>query len=539
MIATPFAAARARILRARRTRPPLSLLAIAAAICVLALVPVVYLVLRATSADDQVLQVLLRPRMVYLLGTSLLVALSTVAGSVALGVPLAWLTCRTDLPGRRVWTVLVVAPLAVPSYILAYALVAAIGPGGAVRDAMQQLSLGWLVPAPFGLPGAVLVLVLSTYPLVLLSARAALLRTDPAITETARSLGDGPMRAFVRSTLPTLMPAIATGALLAALYALSDFGSVSILRADTFARAIQSQYSSSIDRQGAALLSLVLVLVALALILAEARLRRHASIVTPHGARRAPQAVALGRWRWPALALCGAVVAVALVLPAAVVGVWVVRGMALGTVQVDVLAATRGSLSIAIPVAALAIVLAVPVAMLQVGYPGRFSRATRAITLTAYAIPGISFALAVVFASLALVPDLYRTLPILVLAMAIRYLPLAVSPTAGTMMLVGGGLVEAARSLGDSPARAARTILLPLVRPGIIAVVVLVFLSAIKELPLTLFLAPPGVRTLETRVWTDATEGAYVEAAGPAMVLLVVSLASVGLLVREPRARTS
>jgi iron(III) transport system permease protein len=502
------------------------------AVCLIAAIPILYLAIRALGVGDDAVRVLVRPRTVELLLTSFFVCLGTSVGAVLLGVPLAWLTLCTDLPGRRAWTILVVAPLAVPSYLLAYAFVALLAPSGPARDLARAAGLdGWL-PGPYGAGAAIGVLTLATYPLVLLATRGGLARVDPAMAEVARSLGDGPFRAFLRGTLPMLLPAVGAGTLLAALYALSDFGSVAILRADTFARAVATQYASALDRSGAALFSLVLVALAAGLVALEWRLRRRHAPQEAQVTRRAARPVPLGRWRWPAVVLCGAVVALALVVPAATVLTWLERGARTGLAVGATLDATVATLVIAGSAAVLGTFLVVPVAVLQARFPGRLASVSRLATNGAFAIPGISFALAAVFASIALVPGLYRTLPILVLAVAVRHVALGAAPVTGAASLVGRGVTDAARSLGDDALRVTLRVGWRLVRPGIAAGFALLFLTVAKELPVTLFLAPPGTRTLATRMWTEATEGAYAAAAAPALMLLVVSLASVGWLLR-------
>jgi iron(III) transport system permease protein len=329
-----------------------------------------------------------------------------------------------------------------------------------------------------------------------------------------------------------VLPAVGAGTLLAALYALSDFGSVAILRADTFARAVASQYGSSFDRSGAALFSLVLVVFALGLVGLEWRIRRRHAIDAPFTPRRSPRPVALGRWRWPAVAVCGAVVSLALVFPTVTVLTWLVRGAGASTAIPDLVSATVATVVIAGVVAGLGTLLVVPVSIAQARVSGPWATLTRLSTNAAFAIPGISFALAAVFASLSLVPGLYRSLPILVLALAVRYLALGAAPVTGAVFLVGRGVTDVARSLGDDPWRVMLRVGWPLVRPGIVAGAALLFLTVAKELPVTLFLAPPGVRTLATRMWTEATEGAYAAAAAPGLALLVISMISVAWLLK-------
>lgn len=513
-------------------RPPLPLLAAVAAIGVLATLPLAYLVIRALGADERALELIVRPRTLELLISSVGLAAGVGLGATVLGVPLAWLTTRTDLPGRRAWTVLTVAPLAVPSYVLAFALIAGMGPRGVLSGTLESLGVERL-PSIYGLPGALLVLTLATYPYVLLTTRATLLRADPALEEAARSLGDGFGTAFRRVTLPLLAPAVGTGALLAALYAISDFGAVSILRFDSFARAIHVQYRSSFDRSGAAALALLLVAAAFALVWAEARVRRRAALRVPHGARRAARVVSLGRWRPAALAFCATVTGLSLVLPAGTIGYWLVRGLAQGEPLRLVAEPISDSLVAGGAAALVAGILALPVAFLVVRYPGRLSSMAERLLYGAYAVPGIALALALVFFSLNVVPFLYQTLALLVLAYAVRFLPQAAGTTRSSLMLIGPHVPEAARSLGRSPWEVLRTITLPLLRPGLLAGTALVFLSTIKELPLTLLVAPTGFGTLATQVWGAANGGFFARAAAPAAVLMLISLASVTLLLRD------
>jgi iron(III) transport system permease protein len=176
--------------------------------------------------------------------------------------------------------------------------------------------------------------------------------------------------------------------------------------------------------------------------------------------------------------------------------------------------------------------LALPVAFLFVRQPSRLSAWIDRILYSAYAVPGIVVALATVFFVLNVMPFVYQTLLVLVLAYAIRFLPQAVSPTRTSLGQVGPRLIDAARSLGDDPGRAFRSITLPLLRPGIVAGMALVFLTTAKELPMTLLLGPTGFDTLATSIWGAATEGFYARAAAPAAMLMVVSALTVGVLLR-------
>jgi len=516
----------------RPVRPPMPLLLVAGVVALLALAPLAYLFLRAAGGGVDALALLLRPRTLELVVSTMMLGLAVIVGAVGMGVPLAWLSARTDLPARRTWSILAIAPLAVPSYLLAFAFVGAFAPRGWAATLLAPLGLA-TAPSVYGFGGTVLVLSLATMPYVVISTRAALMRLDPATEEAARSLGRGPWAAARTAIVPVIVPAVGAGALLACLYAISDFGAVSILRYDTLATAIYSQYRFSFDRSGAAALALLLLGLALLLVWAEGRVRRRAALATPHGRKRIPKPVRLGPWRWPAIIFSAVIATLSLGIPVATIALWLIDGLARG-VELEVgLEALRDSLVLATSATLLAVVLAVPLARLVAHFPGPWSTLTERLLYAVYAVPGISLALAIVFFTLGAAPALYQTLFALVLAITLRYLVQSVGALRGPMMQVSPRTVEAARSLGEGSVGVLRSVTLPLLRPGLVAGATLVLLSGLKELPLTLLLAPPGTSTLATELWDAAREAFYAQAAIPAALLLGIAFVSVGLLVRR------
>ncbi len=528
----PFTRAeRSRVADTTR-RAPWPLVLAGLAIAFLALLPLVYLVIRALGAGETAFDFLVRPRTIAVVGGTLALAALVGIGTIAVGVPVAWLTTRTDLPGRRTWAVLTAIPLALPSYVVGFAFIAFFGPRGALQGLLAPLGVDRL-PSIGGLFGAVLVLTLVSFPYVSLATRAALLRVDPAMEESGRLLGDRRMTVFRRITLPVVVPAIAAGTLLAVLYALSDFGAVSLLQFDSLSRAIYLQYGASFDRSLAAVLALVLVGLTFAITWGEVRLRSRAGTYASPARRRPPSVVHLGRWRWPSIAFLTLVVGLALGIPVGTIAWWLVRGIGqdqalgiVGGVVVDTF--LLGAMA-----AVLAVVLAIPVALLAARYRSRRSTFIESSTFAGYALPGIVVALSMVFLATRTVPVLYQTLALLVMVYAIRFTPQAIGGLRSSLGTAGPRMEEAGRTLGDGPLRAFAMLTVPYLRPAIVAGAALVFLTVVKELPLALLLAPIGFETLATEIWDAASSGFYARAAVPAALLLVLSIATVAILLRS------
>ncbi len=493
-----------------------------------AVLPAAYLFIVVAGDLSAALDTALSSRTAAIVARTLALTAAVTATALAIALPIGWLTVRTDLPGRRLWAVLCALPLVIPSYVGAYLFVAALGPNGMLQDVLGVERL----PSIYGFLGAWIVLSLFTYPLVLIPLRGALKRIDPQLEDAARAMGRAPLEVFRTVVMPQLWPILAAGGLLVALYVVSDFGAVSLLRFDTFTREIYVAYRSSFDRTAAAALGAVLVILMFGLLLLSSRLRS-AKVVhrLGPGTLRPAQPYRLGRWRWPALAFCAAIVLIAFVLPVAVLVYWAAEGISTGATSWERAAALGGnSLLVSTGAAALGALAALVVAGLVVRHPGPFSRAIERASHAGYALPGILVALALVFFATRLVPPLYQTTALLVFALTVHYLPLGIGPIAASLLQVSPRVEEAARGLGRSRAEVFRTVTVPLARGGVLAGAALIFLHAMKELPATLILAPLGFETLATDIWTQTSFGFYEASAIPALLLLLVAAAPVYLL---------
>jgi iron(III) transport system permease protein len=518
----------------RQSRGVLVLKVVAGLIALAMILPLLYLFLRASSVGwASAYALLVRPQTLQIVWNSLILALLVTSISFVISLPLAWLTVSTDLPGQRWWSVLCALPLVFPSYVGSYSLVAMMGPRGMLQGWLEPFGVDRL-PSIYGLFGATWALAIFTYPYLFLSIRAGLRNLDPALEEASRSLGYSPWRTFWRVTLPNLRPSIAGGALLVALYVLSDFGAVSLLRFNSFTRAIYVQYGSSFDRSLASMLALVLVVISLVLLVAVQRMQGVARYHRINiGSSRRKQPVILGAWRWPALLLCSTVVIASLVLPASVVTYWLIRGLTAGESLVPLWSALLNSVRAAGLAAVTAAVLALPIAYLLVRFPGRYSTWVYNLAYIGNGLPGIVIALSLVFFGANYAPFLYQTLAMLIFAYIVRFLPEVTGTLRAGLLQISPRLEEAARTLGYSRRQAIRRVTLPLLQPGIWAGVALVFLSTIKELPATLLLGPTGFSTLATQIWSATSEAFFTRAAAPALILLVVSALSIVLILRQ------
>ncbi len=499
------------------------------------LLPILYLIIRVWSADLSVFELLGEPRVLKTLGRTIGLAVAVTLSCAGIALPVAWLTVRTDLPFRRLWATLTVLPLVIPSYVGAYLMVASLGPRGLLAQwANTALGIEKL-PSIYGFPGAVYVLTLLSFPYPLLSLRAALQGMDRSQEEAARSLGETGWGTFRRVTLPQLRPALVAGSLLVTLYVLRDFGAVSIMRYNTFTRVIYVQYQSAFDRSAAAALSLLLAGLTVLLLLGESWTHSRARYYQAGSiSGRPPGLIRLGAWRWPATIFCALLVVISLIIPAGVLLFWLIRGWAAGETLAPLWPAARNSLTVSAIAALVCLVAALPVVIVSVRRPGWKSRVLERLTYLGFALPGIVVALALVFFGANYALPLYQTLPMLILAYLILFLPQAIGALRTSLLQVNPNLVEAARSLGRRPARVFVSILLPLIRPGIVAGTSLVFLTVMKELPATLILGPFGFTTLATSVWSAVSEAFFARAAGPALLLVLLSsLPLAFLLIRK------
>lgn len=503
-------------------RAPRPLALIAVLVAGFALAPVGYVLLRGGVRLDALVGTLALPTTLGYLGGTVALTILVPLVSVVLGVLLAVLVVRTDLPGRRAWAVLFALPLGIPAFVSSYAWVA------------LSYDLNPASTALFGLPGAVLILGSSLYPYVFLPAVAALRSLDTTQEEIARSLGYGRVATFLRVTLPQLRPALSGGALIIALHMLAEYGALVLLRYQTLTTAIMARYEFG-RADEALLLSTLLTLLALAVLGVDRLLFRgfaragqpDTPIRVGSGVTRNSTPAKLHAWRVPALIGSTAVVIIGLAVPlTGIINGLVGRLLNTGFGDFDWsrLALSIGNTAMVGVLAALAAtIVAIPVSMFVTRHPSALSVVTERATWITRSLPGIVVALALVFLASRYASGLYQTIALMVLGYVLLFLPLAVGAQRAGLLAADPHFDELSRSLGQGPLTTFRRVTLPLALPGIASGALLVFLDVGKELTATLLLRPTGFDMLSTGLWAKTELLNYGEAAPYALALVILS----------------
>lgn len=454
-----------------------------------------------------------RGRSFELLANSVLLTLAVAVSALIAGSFQAWLTVRTSIRGRGWFAILAALPLAMPSYVTAYSFAATI-------------------PGFKGFWAAWLVLTIGTSPYVYLAVTAALIRSDSATEEVARSLGNGRWQVFQKVTWPAIRPSAVAGSMLAALYTLSDFGAVSILNFDTFTRAIYNAYRSSFDRSAAASLAAILVAITVLLLLAEPSLRGR--LVPTDSRVRKSSTISLGWFAGVAATLASIWALLGLAIPVFSLIRWNLVGLSSADTN-EVLRALANSLSYALTGGLITAIFGLAVSVLVVRYKSKAAFTLEKTVWLTHAVPGIVVALSLVFISNRLVPALYQTSALVLIAYLILFLPNAVAAMQTPVAQAPKSLDEVAASLGSNRLQTLKRVVIPIAGPGILAGAALVSLSILKELPATLMLRETGIETLATRLWNETSVSAFSAAAPYALILVLVAGIPAWLLNRQVR----
>lgn len=495
----------------------------------------------------------------YVLPAALLDTAIVLAGVGALttlaGAALAWLVSAYEFPGRRHFDWALLLPLAMPTYVVAFAYLDLLHPVGPLQSALRDAA-GIADPRDLRLPdirsatGCVMLLSAVLYPYVFLTVRAMFRMQAATLFDAARTLGTSGSRLFVDIALPLARPAMVAGATLAMLEALNDVGATEFLGVRTLTVTVYTTWITRADLAGAAQLSLAMLTVIVALVALERWLR---------GERRyhndGRQSVPLVRVQlygcraWTASALAALPLLVGFAVPAA----HLTYQAALRVDRVGLSAGVRDAAVSTLMIAALATILTVVAALVVCAaarsWRGRAGTVTIRLASLGYAVPGTVLAIGVLpiialadqsldnamqaVAGMRSPVFLLATLAALLYAYPARFLAVATGSIEGGYARIGRSLDEASHIFGDSPWRRLWHLHLPLLRPALAAAAMLVFVDAVKELPATLLLRPVGVETLATHVYGEAVRGTYEDGAVAALLIVICGLVPVMILARS------
>lgn len=485
--------------------------------------PLVSLLTSAFTGGPKAFSILMNSSVLSLIARTVLLATLATLWAIILGLPPAWILTRTDIPGRRFLRIVGVLPLAIPPYIGAFTYITLLGPVGWVNKIFQAMGTSGPIVNIYGLWGGVLVLGLFTYPYILLIVGSALKGSDPALEEAARAAGLGPFGIFFRVTFPLLRPSLLAGALLVFLYALSDFGAVSLLRVDTFTTEIFHQLNTRFDQRNAAALSIILVILTAVVLMAQRKSLGRRGFVQRRSGVRPPTIYPLGRWKAPVLCCTYLIIAGSVFLPVALLLYQTGSPMSFLHTLIAGHRYLWNSLWTATVAATAASGLGLFVAYLTQRRKGLAPLLLTSATQLGYAIPGTVLGLSLILLYNAYLPWIYGTAAMVIIGYLLRFLPQAVQGSTAAMIQVNRNLEEAARSLGRSTWQALREVTIPLIRPGIAAGWMLVFISSMKELAATLLLRPAGFDTLSVRIWIASIEVDYAGAAATSLILIAIT----------------
>ena len=485
-------------------------------VAALALIPFVYLLIRASQKPvGEIAQLLIRPKTLEVLATTSALVAGVVVTTVVFGVAMATGLHFVRLPFRRLLIIPAVLPLAIPSYVFTYTWIA-------------------LVPGFSGFFAAGFILSITTLPYVILATLAGLRSVDNSQIEVARSLGLTPMQTFRRVVFPQVKGHVSAGALLAALYTISDFGAVSLLNVETLTVTIQNMYKAAYDRSAAAVISIVLVAFSTIVVIVDERIKRQGSdnkLVKVYSAKNT-----LVNNSWLGLAVIASIALYA--VNAVVIPFYVLITRFLGN-QVainwaDLLTASISTISVAALGALIALVLSAPLGIIVSGTPSRVGTAAQRIITIGHGLPGVVVGLAMVSVGSKL-GALYQTTFLLAFAYALLFLAKSVASMSSSLSRVPSSVKDVASTLGMNQWNVIKKVVAPIAAPGIGLGTILVFLTAMKELPATLMLRPTGFETLATQIWSAASVNRFNEAAPYALILVLIAVLPTFLISRPDK----
>lgn len=506
MSETRLGYAQARSALGRESVQPLQIIlrGIVGLVILISGIPLIYLITRgAEKPRDEIFELLFRAKTLSVVATTAGLVVGVVAVAVLIGVALALGLHFVQLPLRPLLIIPAVLPLAIPSYVFTYTWAA-------------------LIPRFSGFLAGLFILVLTTMPYIVLATLAGLRRIDNSQIEVARTLGYSHAQILFVVILPQIRTHINAGGLLVGLYVMSDFGAVSLLNVETLTFSIQNMYKASYDRSSAAIIGLLLVLFSSVFIFFDQILtsRQHKETLF---SRRSEKTVSVRsrKLQIATLSVLFSYAFLAVFIPFSVLITRFINNPS-GVDVTSVIKASTSTISVAFFGAVIAMAFAIPLGIFSSQNKGKLSKIAEGSVLVTHALPGVVIGLALVSLGSKLGP-IYQSIALLAFAYSLLFLAKAVASVNSALDRVPQILSDVSASLGNNVVKTFGRVVFPIAAPSIGLGFLLVFLTAMKELPATLMLRPTGFDTLATEIWSAAAIGRFSEAAPYALTLVVIA----------------
>ena len=442
--------------------------------------------------------------------------------SVLISLPLAFLNVRSNLPFAKHLTSISVLPIALPSYVMATTQIEIWSKNGWVHNFLKLFFEMKDFPSFYGLIGSVFVLSLITYPYVYIGLSAMFRRFDYQMIDASRTLGNGRIKTFRKIIFPLVSPTITAGSLLVALYVLSDFGAVSLLRFNTFTIAIFNRMYNSISNYGVLEISLLAILFCFVILYIESKTKNEARYFSNSNLSDYKR-IDLGIWRWIIFPITLLPLCFGFILPIAVLIYWLIIGMGEDFGFSQVIKPAINTIVISSVSALFITLVSVPILISVKKRIKFFSFFIDKVSYIGLSLPGVIVSMSLVFFCINYFDYIYQTFIVLILGYFISFLPAALGPIKSSMAQIDPKLQDASYTLGAGKISTYYNVIVKLSSPGFIYGAVLVFILCLKELPATLILSPIGFQTLATQIWSFASEAFFIKTALASIVLVIIA----------------
>jgi iron(III) transport system permease protein len=498
-------------------------------------IPIIFTFLSALTVEPELWKRLYETRLKVILPNTIKLLISVGILTLLIGVTSAWIVTRYDFAGKKVWEWLLVLPLAIPGYVLAYAYASIMAPGGLAQNTWGSI-FGDILKKPslYSFWGVSLILSLVNYPYVYLLTRASLLNQNVKYYEAARTLGVSKIKRLWSINIPLAYPGIIAGLALALMEVMADFGTVALLRYPTFTEAIYRQMTARFDPSGAAALAFILVAITFLLMSLERYFRGKRSFEQTKGSFRSQMPEKLNLQKTMiTTAVILLILSFALFIPVTTLINMAWDAITKGGLDSRFIKFTLNTVFVSAAGATTASILAVPAAYLHARHPNTLSRAVYYMSSLGYSLPGPVIAVGILLTVAMLLNWLYGSILLLLMAYLVRFMPIALQSQDSSISMVSKSMEDASRTLGAGTWKTFKDILLPLIRRGILAGWVVAFVDCMKELPATMMLRPLAFDTLAVRVWVEASESLWEMAALPALLIVLAGLIPLIIIIQK------